>query len=146
MFTRRSSDPQRDPYIGCMSVTLGEIGAAKYVLLTTFRKDGSGVPTPLWAAMDGDRMLMWTVTDSWKVKRIRRDPHVTIGVCDVRGNPKGPQIDATAVVLDDAGTEHAREVIIRKYGILGWLTVKGSLLRRGRGGTVGVAVIVGEES
>lgn len=127
-----------------MAVTLSEIGAAKYVLLTTFRKDGSGVPTPLWAAMDGDRILIWTVTDSWKVKRIRRDPHVTIGVCDVRGNPKGPQIDATAVVLDDAGTDRARAAIARKYGILGWIGVKGSLFRRGRGGTVGVAVSVGD--
>ncbi|WP_430332512.1 PPOX class F420-dependent oxidoreductase [Rhodococcus sp. ACT016] len=128
-----------------MAVTLSEIGAAKYVLLTTFRKDGTGVPTPIWAAMDGDRMLMWTETNSWKVKRIRRTSRVTVGVCDVRGNPKGPQIDATAVVLDDAGTEHTREVIIHKYRVLGWLLVKGSLLRRGRKGTVGLAVVVGED-
>ncbi|QBJ94584.1 PPOX class F420-dependent oxidoreductase [Rhodococcus sp. ABRD24] len=123
-----------------MTVTLSEIGAAKYVLLTTFRKDGSGVPTPLWGAMDGDRLLVWTVTDSWKVKRIRRNARVTVGACDVRGNPKGPQIDATAAVLDDAGTERARDVIARKYGILGWLTVRGSLVRRGRTGTVGLAI------
>ncbi|RVW03711.1 PPOX class F420-dependent oxidoreductase [Rhodococcus spongiicola] len=123
-----------------MTVTLSEIGAAKYVLLTTFRKDGSAVPTPLWAAMDGDRMLMWTVTDSWKVKRIRRASRVTVGACDFRGNPKGPQIEATAAVLDDAGTEHARDAIARKYGVTGWLTVKGSLLRRGRKGTIGLAI------
>ncbi|WP_137724213.1 PPOX class F420-dependent oxidoreductase [Prescottella subtropica] len=123
--------------------TLSEIGAAKYVLLTTFRKDGSGVPTPLWGAPDGDRLLLWTVTDSWKVKRIRRTPRVTIGVCDVRGNPTGPQIEATATICDDAGTDRARAVIARKYGILGWIGVKSSLLRRGRNGTVGVAVRVG---
>lgn len=123
-----------------MAATLSDIGNAKYVLLTTFKKDGSGVPTPLWAAMDGDRMLMWTVTDSWKVKRIRRTDRVTVAACDVRGHPKGPQIDATAAVLDDAGTDRAREVIARKYGILGWITVKGSLIRRGRKGTVGLAV------
>jgi len=123
-----------------MSPTLSEIGAAKYVLLTTFRKDGSAVPTPLWAALDGDRLLLWTVTDSWKVKRIRRNPQVTVAACDVRGNQKGDAIEATAVVLDDAGTEHAREVITRKYGILGWITVKGSLLRRGKTGTIGLAV------
>ncbi|MFI6430907.1 PPOX class F420-dependent oxidoreductase [Rhodococcus oryzae] len=123
-----------------MSPTLSEIGAAKYVLLTTFRKDGSAVPTPLWAALDGDRLLLWTVTDSWKVKRIRRNPQVTVAACDVRGNQKGDAIAATAVVLDDAGTEHAREVITHKYGILGWITVKGSLLRRGKTGTIGLAV------
>lgn len=123
-----------------MSPTLSEIGAAKYVLLTTYRKDGSAVATALWAAPDGDRLLLWTVTDSYKVKRIRRNPKVTVGACDVRGNPKGEPVEATAVVLDDAGTEHAREVIARRYGLLGWLTVKGSLLRRGRSGTVGLAI------
>lgn len=120
--------------------SLSDIGAAKYVLLTTFRKDGSGVPTPLWAAMDGDRMLMWTETKSWKVKRIRNRSRVAVGVCDARGNPKGPQIDATAVVLDDAGTEETRDAIARKYGVIGWIAVKGSILRRGRKGTVGLAV------
>lgn len=123
-----------------MTATLSEIGAAKYVLLTTFKKDGSGVPTPLWAAMDGDRMLMWTESKSWKVKRIRNRPRVTVGVCDARGNPKGPQIDATAVVLNDAGTEETRDAIARKYGLIGWIAVKGSILRRGRKGTVGLAV------
>ncbi|ORL31793.1 PPOX class F420-dependent oxidoreductase [Prescottella equi] len=123
-----------------MTATLSEIGAAKYVLLTTFKKDGSGVPTPLWAAMDGDRMLMWTESKSWKVKRIKNRSRVTVGVCDARGNPKGPQIDATAVVLDDAGTEETRDAIARKYGLIGWIAVNGSILRRGRKGTVGLAI------
>ncbi|NKS81354.1 PPOX class F420-dependent oxidoreductase [Prescottella equi] len=123
-----------------MTATLSEIGAAKYVLLTTFKKDGSGVPTPLWAATDGDRMLMWTESKSWKVKRIKNRSRVTVGVCDARGNPKGPQIDATAVVLDDAGTEETRDAIARKYGLIGWIAVKGSILRRGRKGTVGLAI------
>ncbi|WP_458681800.1 PPOX class F420-dependent oxidoreductase [Prescottella equi] len=123
-----------------MTATLSEIGAAKYVLLTTFKKDGSGVPTPLWAAMDGDRMLMWTESKSWKVKRIKNRSRVTVGVCDARGNPKGPQIDATAVVLDAAGTEETRDAIARKYGLIGWIAVKGSILRRGRKGTVGLAI------
>ncbi|MFC7449830.1 PPOX class F420-dependent oxidoreductase [Rhodococcus daqingensis] len=124
-----------------MSPTLREIGAAKYVLLTTFRKDGTGVPTPLWAALDGDRLLMWTVTDSYKVKRVRRNSRVTIAACDVRGNQKGEAIEASAAILDDAGTDHARAVIARKYGVLGWITMKGSLIRRGKTGTIGLAVV-----
>ncbi|MFE3289279.1 PPOX class F420-dependent oxidoreductase [Rhodococcus sp. NPDC059234] len=123
-----------------MATSLRDIGAAKYVLLTTFRKDGTGVPTPLWAALDGDRLLMWTVTDSWKVKRIRRSPRVTVAACDVRGNQKGDAVDATAVLLDAGATDHARDAIARKYGLLGWLTMKGSLLRRGKSGTIGLAI------
>ncbi|EME22153.1 PPOX class F420-dependent oxidoreductase [Rhodococcus triatomae] len=117
-----------------------EVAAAKYVLLTTFRKDGTAVPTPLWAASDGDRLLMWTVTDSWKVKRIRRDPRVTVAPCDARGKAKGDAVEARAEILDLAGSDRARDAIAKRYGVLGWLTMKGSLLRRGRTGTVGLAI------
>ncbi len=120
--------------------TLNELSGARYVLLTTFRKDGTPVPTPLWAAADGDKLVMWTVTDSWKVKRIRRNPRVTVAACDVRGNRRGEDIEATAELLDAAGSDRARDLIARRYGLFGWLTMKGSLLRRGRTGTVGVAI------
>ncbi|MFD4293223.1 PPOX class F420-dependent oxidoreductase [Rhodococcus sp. NPDC058505] len=123
-----------------MSASFGDVAAAKYVLLTTFRNDGTPVPTPLWAAADGDRLLMWTVTESWKVKRIRRNPRVTVAACDARGNPKGAAVEASAEILDLSGSDHARDAIAKRYGILGWLTMKGSLLRRGRTGTVGLAV------
>ncbi|CRK51106.1 conserved hypothetical protein [Rhodococcus sp. RD6.2] len=123
-----------------MGASFGDVAAAKYVLLTTFRKDGTPVSTPLWAALDGDRLLMWTVTDSWKVKRIRRNPRVTVAACDVRGNPKGPAVEATAEILDVAGTDLARDAIAKRYGLLGWIIMKGSLLRRGRSGTIGLAV------
>ncbi|NGP08713.1 PPOX class F420-dependent oxidoreductase [Rhodococcus sp. 14C212] len=125
-----------------MTPTFADLAAAKYVLLTTFRKDGTPVPTAVWAAADADRLLVWTVTDSYKVKRLRRDPRITLAVCDVRGNPRSAAVPGTATVLDAAGTERARAVIARSYGILGWLTVKGSVLRRGRAGTVGIACVV----
>lgn len=68
-----------------MTAPFGQAGTAKYVQLTTFRKDGTPVATPLWAALDGDKLVMWTVTDSWKVKRIRRNPEVLVQACDARG-------------------------------------------------------------
>ncbi|MFZ2177165.1 MAG: PPOX class F420-dependent oxidoreductase [Rhodococcus sp. (in: high G+C Gram-positive bacteria)] len=126
--------------MGRVTTEFDKVSAAKYVLLTTFRKDGTPVATPLWAAPDGDRLLMWTVTDSYKVKRIRRNPEVTVAVCDLRGKPKGPAIPARADILDAEATDHARDVIARKYGILGWISMKGSLLRRGRTGTIGLAI------
>lgn len=114
---------------------------AKYVQLTTFRKDGTPVASPLWAAADGSTLLMWTETDSWKVKRIRRDPHVIVQACDVRGkNLQGQAVEGTATILDSAGTDRARNAITKKYGILGWILVKASLLRRGRSGTVGISI------
>lgn len=113
---------------------------AKYVSLTTFKKDGTPVATPLWAAADGSTLVMWTVADSWKVKRLRRNPKVVVQACDFRGKLSGEPVSATAAVLDAAGAEEVRSLIIRKYGILGWITVKGSGLRRGKDATVGLAI------
>lgn len=123
-----------------MTADLGELGTAKYVLLTTFRRDGSAVPTPVWAAPDGGRLLVWTETHSYKVKRIRRNPRVTLAACDMRGNPKGEPVEASAQILDAAGTDHVRALIARKYGILGRIIMKASLIRRGRDGTIGLAI------
>ena len=114
---------------------------AKYLQLTTFRKDGTPVASPLWAAYDGESLVMWTETDSWKVKRIRRDPHVVVQACDVRGTKlRGQPVDGTATILDAAGTDHARSAISKKYGIVGWVLVKASLIRRGKDGTIGIAI------
>jgi PPOX class probable F420-dependent enzyme len=125
-----------------MTVTFDEIAAAKYVLLTTFRKNGTEVATPVWAVRDGAKLLVWTVTDSYKVKRLRRDSRVRIAACDMRGTPLSEAIDGTGVLLDASGTDRARKLISKKYGLVGFLAMKGSLLRRGKKGTIGVSVTV----
>jgi uncharacterized protein len=99
--------------------TFAEISDARYLLLTTFTKDGRPKPTPIWAAPDGDRLLVITEADSWKVKRIRNTPRVTLAVCDMRGNPKSDAIDATATVLDKSETENVYRAIGQRYGIVG---------------------------
>lgn len=119
--------------------TFTDLAAARYVSLTTYRRDGTAVPTPVWAVADGERLLVWTVTGSHKVTRLRRDPRITVAVCDARGRVHGGAAAGTAVILDAAGTDRARAAIARKYGLFGWLVVKGSLLRRGRTGTIGLA-------
>ncbi len=70
---------------------------------------------------------------------MRRDPRITLAVCDARGRPRSAAVPGTAEILDEAGTERTRSAIIGKYRLFGWLTVKGSLLRRGRSGTIGLA-------
>lgn len=114
---------------------------AKYVLLTTYKKDGSPVGTPVWAAPDGDRLLVWTNPTSWKVKRIHRNPEVTLQISDSRGRPEGGEIlTGAAEILDAAGTERARQVVGRKYGIVGTIAIRGHKLFRGAGGSVGIAI------
>ncbi|MGB6181993.1 MAG: PPOX class F420-dependent oxidoreductase, partial [Rhodococcus sp. (in: high G+C Gram-positive bacteria)] len=118
-----------------MSNAFGDVGTAKYVLLTTFTKDGTPKPTPIWAVLDGDELLMWTQSKSWKVKRIRNTPRVTVATCDRSGNNAGPAMDAVAEVLDENGTTRTREKIIAKYGIPGRIAVTMSSLFKGKDST-----------
>ncbi|MFF1301408.1 PPOX class F420-dependent oxidoreductase [Streptomyces sp. NPDC058307] len=119
---------------------LERLGAGKYLLLTSFRKNGTPVATPVWVVRDGDALGVWSAADAWKVKRIRARQDVLVGPCDVRGNPTGDQIPATAEICDAATTARYRQLLARKYGIVGRLTLFGSRLRRGADGTVGIRV------
>jgi len=124
--------------------TLEILTEARYVLVTTYRRDGSGVPTPVWVVRDGDALGIWTYTGSGKVKRVRRNGRILVGPCDVRGRPTGDQVSAWAVVLDAVGTQRIRGLLKRKYGILARLTVWGSRIRRGSAGTIGIRITLGE--
>ncbi|TWJ24691.1 hypothetical protein JD76_04847 [Micromonospora endolithica] len=123
---------------------LDRLSAEKYILLTTFRKDGRAVPTPVWAVRDGEALAVWTVSDSGKVKRIRRSGDVTVAPCDVRGRTHGPAVPAHATLLDVEGTRRVRDLLKRKYRLLGRLSLLGSRLRRGESGTVGIRITVPE--
>lgn len=120
------------------SPTVSQIAEAQYVMLTTYRKDGTAVATPLWAAPDGDQMVLWTVTDSWKVKRLRRNNNVLVQACDARGSKTfGPVVAGVGEVVDRA---IAVKPIERKYGITGRLAILGSRIRRGAAGTIGIRI------
>lgn len=58
--------------------------------------------------------------DSWKVKRIRNTPRVTLAICDPRGKPKSESIDAVARVLDKSEAPAVIRAVSKRYGILGW--------------------------
>jgi PPOX class probable F420-dependent enzyme len=117
-----------------------DLGAGKYLLLTTYRKNGTAVPTPVWVAGEGDSLYVWSAADAGKVKRVRRSGDVLVGPCDFKGNPTGDQVPATARLLDQAESDRVRSLIARKYGVMGRLTMFGSRIRRGREGTVGIEI------
>ncbi|GAA2000414.1 PPOX class F420-dependent oxidoreductase [Nakamurella flavida] len=103
------------------------LARTSYVLLTTFRKDGRAVPTPVWAAPGvGDlagELLVWTNPNAGKVKRIRRSGHVLVQPCDRRGRPVGRGVPATARVLAPHDAPAVLDAIRGKYGLLGRLTL-----------------------
>jgi PPOX class probable F420-dependent enzyme len=120
--------------------TFADVAKAQYVLLTTFTKDGRPKPTAIWAANEGDRLLMITQGKSWKVKRIRNTPHVTLAICDMQGHPKSEAIDATAAILDATQTGLVYDAIGREYGIVGKVFNLFSKLRGGMKNNVGLEV------
>jgi PPOX class probable F420-dependent enzyme len=119
---------------------LEQLGSEKYVLLTTFRRDGRPVPTPLWVVPDGTGVAFWTPVDAGKLKRIRNNGRVTVAACDARGNVRGEAIEAQARIGDPADRVRVVERLGRKYGLIGRLTLWGSRLRRGADGTVAILV------
>jgi uncharacterized protein len=99
--------------------TFAELAKSQYILLTTFTKDGKPKPVPIWAAADGDRLLVITEGDSWKVKRIRNTPRVTLATCTMRGRPTSDSVEGTAAILDKSQTGAVYDAIGSRYGLVG---------------------------
>ncbi|HME74496.1 MAG TPA: PPOX class F420-dependent oxidoreductase [Mycobacterium sp.] len=121
-----------------MAPSFADVAKAQYVLLTTFTKDGRPKPTPVWAASDGDRLLVISEGKAWKVKRIRNTQRVTLAVCDIRGRPKSEAIEATATILDKSQTGAVYDAIGRDYGLVGRVFNLFSKLRGGMQNNVGL--------
>jgi PPOX class probable F420-dependent enzyme len=103
------------------TATLDALGAAKYISLTTYRKDGTPVATPVWLAPDGDALVVMTDPDSGKVKRLRNNPSVLVSPCDMRGRVKPGAISVAGVVelQDAAATSRTEQLISKRYGLMG---------------------------
>lgn len=96
-----------------------DIADHTYVLVTTFRRTGEPVGTPVWIVRDGERLLVTTGAESGKVKRLGHTPRVTLTPCDMRGRvAKGAaSIEATAVVDEAPETREVVEAaLLKKYG------------------------------
>ncbi|WP_374159669.1 PPOX class F420-dependent oxidoreductase [Mycobacterium sp. G7A2] len=122
-----------------MAPTFSDIAGSEYILLTTFTKDGRPKPTPIWAAPDGDGLIAITQGKSWKVKRIRNTPRVTIAECDRRGKPLGEAVEAVAQV-DPARAGDAYDAIGERYGVLGKTFNFFSKLRGGMKNNVAIEI------
>jgi len=86
-----------------------------YISLETFRKSGLGVKTPVWFVLHDDTFYVYTEADSGKVKRIRNNPRVRVAVCNMRGDVKGPWVDATASIIEGEERRAADRLLDRKY-------------------------------
>jgi uncharacterized protein len=86
-----------------------------YVSLTTFRKNGVAVATPIWFAELDGKLYFMSRSDSGKYKRIRNNPKVKVAPCTIRGKITGPEFAATVRILPPQDWERPRRAIRAKY-------------------------------
>jgi len=104
-----------------------------YLSLESFKRDGTPVRTPLWFAEDDGVFYLYTLANSGKVKRIRRDPRVRIVPCTMRGSVTGQWVAGVAHIADETTTEHGHALLLKRYGWKKRLgNIFSALAKRGR--------------
>jgi hypothetical protein len=94
----------------------------KYISLSTYRRSGVSVETPVWFVEMEQKLYVFSARDSGKVKRLRNSSKARIALCDARGGLKGEWQDAEARVVEDRATiERAHDLLRTKYGFQMWL-------------------------
>jgi PPOX class probable F420-dependent enzyme len=94
-------------------MSLVDLAQEKYVSLTTFKRDGTPVSTPVWVVPGDGRLLVSSPASTWKVKRIRRDGHVRVAACSGLGKLHGEPLEGQATIVSD--TTEVNRLIARKY-------------------------------
>jgi PPOX class probable F420-dependent enzyme len=94
------------------------VSGAKYIQLTTFRRDGRAVPTPVHIVTDGDAAFFRTWHVAGKAKRLRHTSAVLIAPSTFRGRPLGSPIPAEARLLEGEASERAARLLARKHPVL----------------------------
>jgi PPOX class probable F420-dependent enzyme len=94
------------------------LARSRNILLTTHRRDGTPVGTPVHVVADGDHAYVRTFDPSGKLKRIRRNPEVEVAPSTLRGRPTGPALTAKVRILDGAESDAAARAMAGRYPIL----------------------------
>lgn len=102
----------------------------KYMRLTSFREDGTGVPTPVWFVHAEEKIYFFTTSKTWKVKRIQNNPKVEICPCSYKGKVEGKCFEATARILEGSEALKGKSYLQKKYGFMYTLIRFGSWLKR----------------
>ncbi|WP_439592944.1 PPOX class F420-dependent oxidoreductase [Microbacterium sp.] len=93
-----------------------QIATSEFVSLGTFRRSGEVVATPVWMAADSDELVVTTERSTGKVKRLRRNPAVTMQPCSRMGKIEPGAVTVTAQARVVEVDERANAVLAAKYG------------------------------
>ena len=97
--------------------SIEQIRGCKRSLLVTYRRDGTPVPTPVWAAEAKGHLYVRTERSAGKVKRLRNDPRLLVAPCTVRGKPLGNPFEASARMLSRAEETVGERALADRYGL-----------------------------
>lgn len=113
MFVREGHGRAAEGYFGALS-------RRTYTQLTTFRRDGTPVGTPvhLVAAPDGQRGYFRTWHTTGKAKRMRRNSRVELAPSTFRGKPLGPAVPARSRLLEGAEAQVAADLLAARHPVL----------------------------
>lgn len=103
-----------------MPATTLALGASDFIQLTTFRRTGEGVPTPVWVVADGDALAVSTPAGTGKLKRLGHSPRVTVAECSRRGRVADGVVPVEAhatVTADPAEVDRVTRLLAGKYGL-----------------------------
>jgi len=101
-----------------VSSDLRAVRSARTILLTTYRRDGTPVETPVSIAFESGRAFFRSYDKAWKTKRLRNNPHVEIAASTLRGKRTGPLIHARAALLDGEQARIAAKALARRHRLL----------------------------
>lgn len=119
MFDRLRSTSADEVATSAATGSFDSLNGRRHVLLVSYRRDGSAMPTPMWFGLDeAGTIYCRTAADNAKVRRIRNNSHVLLAPCTRRGQPLGPPVDATARPVVP-GAEANAEAAIRANDGLG---------------------------
>ncbi len=88
----------------------------KYLSLTSFRKSGKPVATPVWFVEKEGKICVWTQANSGKMKRLRHTSRVTLAPCTMGGKVIGPTVEGLARIVSPQEKEQVRLLLQGKYG------------------------------
>jgi hypothetical protein len=101
-----------------MSTAFASVKNAKTILLTTYKRDGTAVGTPVSIAFDGDRAFFRSYDKAWKTRRLHRNSRVQVAPSTFRGKPTGPAVQARATLLEGQQAGIAARALARRHRVL----------------------------
>lgn len=96
------------------------LAVSSTALLTTYRRNGDSVPTPVSIVLEGGRAYFVTAVDSGKSRRLVRNPHVTLAPCTIGGKVLGAPVGARVRLLEGAERRQARRLLRRPTAAMFW--------------------------